>query len=190
MSLPFSFSFQNKLNLMVAVLFLFAVLMYSTVFLILVKKYHPNSSCIVLTAGKENKKGFLLETLTITFNKFLKAFVHSNIIQSHPIKLIALLGLNFCQLITVLRLRKFFVTTPFFVFTFLYDLSFMLLDINLYLNFYDKSFSVAGFTFNSQVNYTIIALIFLSVCKSIILFKEDIVEVFQGQCPCFESNKI
>ena len=156
----------------------------------MVKKFNPNSSSIILSAGKESKKGFLLETLTLTFNKFVKAFIHSNIISSHPIKLIALLGLNFCQLLAVLRFRKCFISTSFFVLTFLYDLVFMALDINLYLKFYDKNFSISNIGFSSQINYTLIALIALSVLKSIILIKEDVIETFKDKCCCFESNKI
>ena len=90
-SLPFFFDFRTKANMIFCISVLFVVILYSLTFNLMIRRFYPKSSEIILTAAKSTRRGFVLETLTISTNKAIKAFIHSSIIQYHSNKMILLI---------------------------------------------------------------------------------------------------
>ena len=140
LSTPYSFTFSNKLNMAFSICILFAIILYASTFYVMVNRFHPNSSAILLASGKETRKGFLLEILTYSSCKIVKSFIHSNVIQYHPNKMLCLIVFDVVQIMLTLRLRKFFINYAVMFMNMMYNLTFLLLDLQLYLKFQEKAF--------------------------------------------------
>ena len=140
LSALYSFNFFNKLNMAFSICILFAIILYASTFYVMVNRFHPNSSAILLTSAKESRKGFLLEILTYSCCKIVKSFIHSNIIQYHPNKILCLIVFDVIQILLTLRMRKFFINYLVMFLNMMYNLTFLLLDLQLYLKFKDKAF--------------------------------------------------
>ena len=164
----FSFRFVDKLNLALSVVVMFIFIIYCSVFYILVRKYHKNSSELLLTYGNDHKKGFCVDTFAVPVYKIMRGLVHSALIVSHPVKLFILIGLDIFQLAFILKMRRFFMNKVLVVGMIAYSMTFIALNCVLLENHYGKNM-LASIGYNKKVMYLILLLIGITIFNTLVI---------------------
>ena len=131
--IAYSFTFQNKFSIILAILTLFILIIYSTTFYVLMKRYCKNSSEAILCIGKNTFKGFFLEMIAFNLMRCIRSSIHCLFLSSHSDQIVALLALDTAFIIILVLLRKNFIYKVVFGLYFAYLCCLFALDLFILL---------------------------------------------------------
>lgn len=184
--LPSSFSFSDKLNLMVAVFCLFFLLAYCCCFYFYVFTFErQRHSEILLSKTKYRLRSFMFETIFIVSRNFIRGIIHAFFIRDYKLQISLLSASDLIFLVFAIKMWRCFEYKAIAVLSILYTICLLTFDSFFCLK---AIVPIEMGDWNEEKVATILVLILLlfSISISVFFFSALIYQAVKKLC---RSNK-
>lgn len=131
---PYSFNFENKVNLVIAVMVGFVVMIFSIGSYLLIYRYCRQKVSEILLSFSDFAIGsFILEMIIMLMRNSIRGFIHSYFIANYPVQILSLIAFDFALLLLFPIFKQHCHNCLTFLTYFLYAFVFLIFDIALYL---------------------------------------------------------
>lgn len=124
-----SYTFFNKLNIVMTILALFAILFYVTSFYPLIFRYQKqNSAKTILNHSFYTYESFMLESFCYLLRNYIRSLIQGTLLLWYSTQLILLCFSNLICIGFCIYFRKLFLSRFAFLFTLLYHIILLTMD--------------------------------------------------------------